>query len=56
MKGMKPSGATKLVMSSIVLYHDIMNGETVHKFDVQNNDLIIDGVNYTAEYNTIIAA
>ncbi len=56
MKGMKPSGPTKLRMSTIVLYHDIMNGETVHKFDIQNNELIIDGVNYTAEFNSIIAA
>ncbi|MCB5203954.1 phage major tail tube protein [Neorhizobium sp. T786] len=55
-KGMKSSGATRLRWSSIVLYHDIFNGRTVHKFDVQNNELIIDGVNYTAEHNRIIAA
>ncbi|CDZ61379.1 Hypothetical protein NGAL_HAMBI2605_14740 [Neorhizobium galegae bv. orientalis] len=55
-KGMKSSGATRLRWSSIVLYHDLFNGRTVHKFDVQNNELIIDGVNYTAEHNRIIAA
>jgi len=55
-KGMKSSGATRLRWSSIVLYHDIFDGRTIHKFDVQNNTLIIDGVNYTAEHNRIIAA
>ncbi len=55
-KGMKSSGATKLSWSSIVLYHDIFDGKTIHKFDVQNNTLIIDGVNYTAEHNRLIAA
>jgi phage tail tube protein FII len=55
-KGMKSSAATRLRWSSIVLYHDLFNGRTVHKFDVQNNELIIDGVNYTAEHNRIIAA
>lgn len=55
-KGMKSSGPTRLRWSSIVLYHDIMNGKTIHKFDVQNNELIIDGTNYTAEHNQIIAA
>ncbi len=55
-KGMKSSGATRLRWSSIVLYHDIFNGKTVHKFDVQNNVLIIDGVNYTAEHNRLISA
>lgn len=55
-KGLKASGATKLQFSSIVLYQDIFNGKTIHKFDVQNNVLIIDGVNYTAEHNRLIAA
>ena len=35
---------------------DIFNGKTVHKFDLQNNVLIIDGVNYTAEHNRLISA
>ena len=55
-KGQKSSGATRLRLGSIVLYHDIFNGKTIHKFDIQNNTLIIDGVNYTAEHNRIIAA
>lgn len=55
-KGQKSTGATRLKWSSIVLYQDMMDGVTVHKFDVQNNILIINGVNYTAEHNRIIAA
>lgn len=55
-KGQKSSGATRLKWSSIVLYQDMMDGVTVHKFDIQNNILIINGVNYTAEHNRIIAA
>lgn len=55
-KGLKATGATKLRWSSIVLYHDILDGKTVHKFDVQRNVLIIDGVNYTANHNRLIAA
>lgn len=55
-KGMKSSGATRLRWSSIVLYHDIFDGKTIHKFDIQNNTLIIDGVNYTAEHNRLISA
>lgn len=55
-KGQKSTGATRLKWSSIVLYQDMMDGMIVHKFDVQNNTLIINGVNYTAEHNRIIAA
>lgn len=55
-KGMKSSAATRLGWSSIVLYHDMFNGKTVHKFDLQNNILIINGVNYTAEHNRLVAA
>ena len=55
-KGQKSTGATRLKWSSIVLYQDMMDGLSVHKFDVQNNTLIINGVNYTAEHNRIIAA
>lgn len=55
-KGQKSSGKTRLVWSSIVLYHDIFDGKTIHKFDIQNNTLIIDGVNYTAEHNRLVRA
>lgn len=55
-KGQKSSGKTRLIWSSIVLYHDIYDGKTIHKFDIQNNTLIIDGVNYSAEHNRLIRA
>ncbi|MCY1705472.1 phage major tail tube protein [Pannonibacter sp. SL95] len=55
-KGQKSTAPTRLRWSSIVLYHDILDGNTVHKFDIQNNVLVINGVNYTAEHNRIIAA
>lgn len=55
-RGLKASGATRFTWSSIVLYHDVVDGVTVHKFDVANNTLIINGVNYTAEHNRLIAA
>lgn len=55
-KGQKSSSATKLRLSSIVLYQDMMDGKVIHKFDIQNNILIIDGINYTAEYNQLISA
>lgn len=55
-RGMKPSGATRFSWSSIVLYHDVVDGRTIHKFDVANNTLIINGINYTAEHNRLVAA
>jgi P2 family phage contractile tail tube protein len=47
---------SKVMMSSIVLYHDQQDGRTVHKFDFFNNQLVIDGIDYSAEHNQIIAA
>lgn len=55
-KGLKASGATRMRWSTIVLYHDVVDGVTVHKMDVQNNELIINGLNYTAEFNRLVAA
>jgi P2 family phage contractile tail tube protein len=55
-KGLKASAVTRLRWSSIVLYHDMIDGKTIHKFDIQNNILIINGVNYTAEHNQLIRA
>lgn len=55
-KGQKASAPTRLRWSSIVLYQDMMDGKVVHKFDLQNNTLIINGVNYTAEFNSLISA
>lgn len=55
-KGQKSTAATRLRWSSIVLYQDMMDGKVIHKFDIQNNTLIINGVNYTAEFNNLISA
>lgn len=53
-KGIKASGTTKLKWGTIILYHDLIDGKTVHKFDIKNNKLVIDGVNYTAEHNRML--
>jgi len=55
-RGLKPSGATRFNWSSIVHYHDSVDGRVIHKFDIATNTLIINGVNYTAEHNRLIAA
>lgn len=55
-RGLKANGATRIGFSSIVHYHDVVDGRTVHKFDIATNTLIIEGVNYTAEHNRLIAA
>lgn len=52
----KKADATRYAGGSVWLYHDIVDGLTVHKFDIENNVLIIDGVDYTAEANRLIAA
>jgi P2 family phage contractile tail tube protein len=38
-KGVNASGQTKFTWSSIVLYHDVVDGRTIHKFDIANNTL-----------------
>lgn len=55
-RGVKAGGQTRFTWSSIILYHDVVDGRTIHKFDVENNTLIINGQNYTAEHNRILAA
>lgn len=54
-EGMK-ADPTKIKMTSIVLYQDLVGGKNVHKFDWFNNQLIINGVDYTAEHNQLIMA
>lgn len=55
-RGLKPSGATRFTWSTIIHYLDVVDQKVVHKFDVATNTLIINGVNYTAEHNRLIAA
>lgn len=52
----KRADTTRYGGGSVWVYHDVVDGKTVHKFDVQNNILIINGVDYTGEHNRIIAA
>lgn len=47
---------TPYTVGTIVLYHDIQDGQTVHKFDFQNNQLVMNGVDYSLEHNQLIAA
>lgn len=46
----------KIKFATIILYQDIVNGSNVHKFDYFNNQLIINGVDYTAEHNRLVVA
>lgn len=52
----KKGEATVYKFGSIIQYTDIIDGREVHRMDIFNNQLIIDGVNYTEEHNAIIAA
>lgn len=52
----KRGGETGYEVSSICGYKDIMDGRMIHRFDFFSNSLIINGVDYTAEHNRIIAA
>lgn len=55
-RSVRANGQTRFTFGSLILYHDIVDGRTIHKFDVETNTLIINGVNYTAEHNRILAA
>ena len=52
----KKGEVTNYKIGSIVLYQDRVDGRDVHLFDFFNNKLKINGVDYTAEHNRIIAA
>lgn len=54
-KGKKGESA-KYKVGTIVLYRDIVDGRLVHLFDYFNNRLVINGQDYTAEANRLIAA
>ncbi len=46
----------KVKFSSIILYQDVVNSVVVHKFDYFNNQLIMNGTDYSAEHNRLIVA
>ncbi|PWV97698.1 hypothetical protein DFR52_106223 [Hoeflea marina] len=52
----KKGDATGYKVGSIIEYRDIVDGKEIHRFDVFNNHLVIDGVNYSNSHNEIIAA
>lgn len=52
----KKADTSNYTVGSVVLYHDIVDGKTVHKFDFFANKLIINGVDYSEEHNRLIAA
>ncbi|WP_319775485.1 phage major tail tube protein [Breoghania sp.] len=52
----KRGGETEYEVSSIVSYKDIVDGKRIHEFDFFSNTLIINGNDYTAEHNRILAS
>lgn len=54
--GGKGGGMTDYQVGSIVSYEDIVDGKRIHHFDFFANRLVINGTDYAAEHNAIIAA
>lgn len=52
----KKGDASGYAVGSIVEYRDIVDGKEIHRFDLFNNHLIMNGVNYSQSHNEIIAA
>jgi hypothetical protein len=52
----KRADVTNYTIGSIVLYEDIVDGKLVHLMDFDNNQLVMNGVDYSAEHNRLIAA
>lgn len=52
----KRADTANYTVGSIVLYHDLVDGRTVHKMDFFNNQLVMNGVDYSQEHNRMIAA
>lgn len=52
----RAGGMTDYQVASIVSYKDVVDGEIVHLFDFFANKIVIDGVDYSADHNAIIAA
>lgn len=52
----KKGEATKYKIGTIVRYRDVVDGRVVHLFDYFANRLVINGQDYTAEHNRLIAA
>lgn len=52
----KKADMTDYKVTSIVHYHDVLDGKTVHKMDFFTNTLIIDTVDYSAPINRLLGA
>ena len=52
----KRADMTSYTIGSIVLYQDTTNGVVVHKMDYDNNQLVMNGQDYSQAANTLIAA
>lgn len=52
----KKGEVDKYKIATIVRYDDRVDGKVVHLFDFFKNRLVINGVDYTAEHNRLIAA
>ena len=52
----KRGGQTEYQVGSIVSYEDIVDGKRIHLFDFFANKMVINGADYSAEHNAIIAA
>ncbi|KZM49445.1 phage major tail tube protein [Labrenzia sp. OB1] len=52
----KRGGQTEYQVGSIVAYEDIVDGKRIHAFDFFANKIVINGADYSADHNAIIAA
>lgn len=52
----KKAEPTNYTFGSIVLYQDITDGKVIHLMDFDNNRLVMNGQDYSAEHNRLIAA
>ena len=52
----KKAEMTTYTFGTIVNYKDMVNGNVIHEIDFDNNTLIINGTDYSAEANRLIAA
>ena len=55
MKGVKSEG-TDYTVGSVIDYRDIMNGQMLHQMDVENNRLVMNGIDYSRRHNELIVA
>lgn len=49
-------GQTEYQVGTLIGYRDVVDGKRVHEFDFFSNSLIINGTDYSAEHNRLIAA